>query len=178
MKDKEESKKKAAPGRHENSLKNLKPIKGDTGKGFDKNPQNATKGGAPRTQNILKFITEEVGREVKPLQIRVTFGTLLDLTQAELERLTKRADDGRERIPALVAVVAKRLLHDIKNGDTDALFRIVEQIAGKPKQQIEMESSINVNALALDALAPEQLDALAAQLGAILQKPAEDGSAE
>jgi hypothetical protein len=176
MKDKEESKKKPAPGKHENSQKNLRS--GDTGKGFDKNPQNATKGGAPRTQNILKFITEEVGREVKPLQIRVTFGTLLDLTQAELERLARRADDGRERIPALVAVVAKRLLHDIKNGDTDALFRIVEQIAGKPKQQIEMESSINVNALALDALAPEQLDALAAQLGAILQKPAEDGSAE
>ncbi len=157
-------------GQHPNSKAQLKG--GDTGKGFGVNKGS----GAPKTQNILRFISECVDREVKPAQINVACGALLDLSLAELERVSDKAKQGNEPIPIMVGILAQRLATDYRNGDTDTIFRLIEQVAGKPRQALEVESKLDINPLALDKLTGEQLEQLALQLEAILAKDAQGGA--
>ncbi len=167
MKDKEKKTGKGAPqhgrGEHPNSKAQLHS--GSTGKGFETHK----KGGAPKTAGIVKFISETLQKEVKPAQIDVACACLLGCSLAELERIYDRSMQGQNDTPVLVGIVAQRLIQDVKSGDIEGLMKIIDRVAGKPRQAVEVQGKVSIEPLKLDKLSEGELDALTQQLGLLLE---------
>lgn len=105
--------------------------------GFDKRPEDATKGGRkPKIYTQLK----DLGYSKD--DIRACFGELVFYKECDLELLLED-----ENMPVISKVVAKALLVAVNSGDMSRIKDILEYSLGKPKQEIETDGPLVVNVI-------------------------------
>lgn len=124
---------------------NLHTIKG---KGFDANPQNINRKGAPRksVSSVLNELKEKGVEQVSSRNIIDLFESLMNLTSDELKDF---ANDPKQ--PMVNRIVAKEMLN--KKG-FDIIEKMIERAHGKSPQKIEStNTNIDLSTITLEKAA-------------------------
>lgn len=119
-----------------------------TSNGFDKNPQNINKKGRPK--KIYNYLHE---KGYAPSEIRDAFGELAMHTFPELKVIYTD-----EEQPALFRIVAGQLHAAFKKNDWNKIREIIEQIIGKPFQEVGGKMEHQVNSIVDLLLKEEEYD--------------------
>lgn len=107
--------------------------------GFDKRPEDINKGGRPKKRKIYKYLK---AKGFSKDEIREAF---LELSFHDTGELKMIFED--EEQPALLRIVARQLNKALQKGDWSAVSYIIDQVIGKPPQEISGEMEHNVDSV-------------------------------
>lgn len=103
--------------------------------GFDK-PENKHKAGRPRKNRLNELIQSELGEAATASQIMAVTNSLLNMSEAELYKITDCED--KNKYPFFVVVLATTLIKDRKRAAADTVFKLIERAAGRAPQNVEL----------------------------------------
>lgn len=104
------------------------------------NPANKHKAGRPKKNKLTDMIAEDLGERVTPSQIAEVMAMLLNYSQKELYAITDCKDKGK--YPFFVCIIAESMLADHKKKTNDTAFKIIERIAGRAPQSVEIRAEL------------------------------------
>ncbi len=107
-----------------------KNIKHEDGAGFDVNPENINRNGAPKK---IYTILKEKG--YSKADIVTAFNELAWYTMEEIKDLI--SDDSK---PVIVHIIANQLKTAFEKGEWSRIKEIMEMVIGKPTQAIDIET--------------------------------------
>ena len=105
-------------------------------KGFDKNPQNINKKGAPRklVSTVVKELNDKGVEQVTSAQITGLFQSFLNLTEPDLKAVVNGKDE-----PMLNRIIAKSMLE--KKG-FEIIEKMLDRAHGKAQNKVEHSGEI------------------------------------
>lgn len=102
------------------------------------NPANRHKAGRPKKNKLADLIKSDIGEAVTPSQIQEVTAMLLNLSESELYDIA----DAKNKHPLFVCILAKALIADFKTKSTDTAIKLIERIAGRAPQSVEIRAEI------------------------------------
>lgn len=113
-----------------------KNIRHEDGAGFDKNPENINRNGAPKK---IYTILKENG--YCKSDIVTAFNELAWYTMPEIKNLL--SDDSK---PVIVHIIANQLKTALEKGEWSRIKEIIEMVIGRPTQAISVDTTkVNID---------------------------------
>lgn len=104
------------------------------------NPENRHKAGRPKKNKLADMIREQLGEPVTPSQINEATAILLNLSEQQLLDIKDCKD--KNKYPLFVITLTEALLKDKKNKNTDTAIKLIERIAGRAPQSVEIRAEV------------------------------------